>query len=279
MIDFIVIESGGTKSTWALGSINNGLIQTIETVGLHPQELTPIKKDTIKQLLLGINYSSKTKVFFYGAGCSDINKPLISKFFLQFSLEDISIYTDLEGACIATLNNNPGYAAILGTGAISAQYDGQKVVSFKSGFGYLLGDEGSGFDLGKRLLNLYFNNKLNKDVSNEIENYFGGANQILHVVYSTSGRMKVAGLAQIIHKHKEDRDINKLIHSAFHDFYITALKDFDDLKKVSFIGSIAYYFEEELRFILSKYSIQVDKIFKAAIDELFNFHLNSSKKK
>lgn len=279
MVDFIVIESGGTKSTWAFGNKNDGLIQTIESVGLHPQELTSEKTSSIQQLLLNVEYNSKTEIYFYGAGCSDINKPLITNFFQLFLMENLSIHTDLEGACIATLKNDSGYTAILGTGAIAAKYDGEKIVRYTSGLGYLLGDEGSGFDLGKRLLNFYFRNQLGENINIEIEKYFGSRNQILQEVYSANGRMKIAGLAKIIHKHKDKEPIKTLIQNAFHDFYTTALKDFDDVKEVSFIGSIAYNFQDDLRAILANYSIHTNKIFEAAISELFEYHFNLSKEK
>jgi len=276
MIDFIVIESGGTKSTWAFGSLTDGLINTVETVGLHPQEITPEKTTSLKLLLEELDIVPETKLYFYGAGCSENNKPLLVRFFAQFHLHHIVIRTDLEGACIASLRNNAGYTAILGTGAIAAEYDGKKVVRFTSGLGYLLGDEGSGFDLGKRLLILYYQERLAENIKLDLESYFGGKNQILSKVYDSEGRKNVAGLTRIIHAHKNNPLILSLIKESFHDFHATALKDLAAVQEISFIGSIAFYFQKELTEVLAEYSIAIKQIQPSAIHGLFEYHADSS---
>lgn len=278
MVDFIVIESGGTKSTWAFGNYIDGLIEIIESVGLHPQELTQEKSASIKSLLKNIHFKPFTKVFFYGAGCSEVNKPQIINFLKQFSLTNISVRTDLEGACIASLQDKSGYTAILGTGAIAAKFDGKQVVKTTSGYGYLLGDEGSGFDLGKRVLRSYFNGELNKVVAAQVEAYFDGKESILSAVYRNDGRFKVAGLTKIIHENRNLPVIQTIILASFEDFYEQALHKLNDVKEISFIGSIAYYFRDELIEVLSSHAIKIIEIQPSAIRGLFDYHFHLSNK-
>lgn len=49
----------------------------------------------------------------------------------------------------------PGIACILGTGANSCLYDGEKIVMNTPPLGYILGDEGSGAVIGKLLPQWY----------------------------------------------------------------------------------------------------------------------------
>ncbi len=50
---------------------------------------------------------------------------------------------------------NKGIVAILGTGSNSGYYNGKKIVRNSPGLGYVLGDEGSGAYLGKKVLQYY----------------------------------------------------------------------------------------------------------------------------
>jgi N-acetylglucosamine kinase-like BadF-type ATPase len=278
MTDFVVIESGGSKSSWAFGDYKLGLKYLVETVGLHPQEITQQKTEIIRELLKENGCDSSTIIYFYGAGCGSSNIPLITSYFKQFSIDKLTVKTDLEGACIALLKKSRGYAAILGTGAIAAEFDGEKVIQTYSGLGYLLGDEGSGFDLGKRLLRSYFNSDLPQLLQSQIEDYFEGRQAILTSVYSAHGRFKVAGLAKLIHENKSLPEVNSLIHMAFEDFYEHALRKFHDIQEVSFIGSIAYYFQDELHKVLSQRSIRISAVHPSAIHELFLHHWTLSNK-
>lgn len=278
MTDFVVIESGGSKSSWAFGDYRLGLTCSVETVGLHPQEITLEKTKIIRELIIKKGCNPSTIFYFYGAGCGGSNKPLITAFFKQFSIDKINVKTDLEGACIALLKQTYGHVAILGTGAITAEFDGQNVIQTYSGLGYLLGDEGSGFDLGKRLLRSYFNGDLPLLIQSQIEDYFGGRQAIFPTVYSNQGRFKVAGLAKLIYENKSLPEVSSIIYNAFEDFYKHALRKFHDIQEVSFIGSIAFYFQDELQKVLSKHSIRISAVHQSAIHELFLHHSTLSNK-
>ncbi len=49
------------------------------------------------------------------------------------------------------LGDEPGFAAILGTGTNSCLYDGNDITLNIDSLGYFLGDEGSGCFIGKRI--------------------------------------------------------------------------------------------------------------------------------
>jgi glucosamine kinase len=274
-IDFIVVESGGSKSTWCLGSKNDGLIVRFQVEGLHPAELSEQKQAEVSRQLLPYTIAKDTRTYFYGAGCeSPILSAKLRDFLGKLGIRKIDFYSDLNAACIATLHQQSGYAGIIGTGAILAEYDGNNVVRFTSGLGHILGDEGSGFDIGKRILNAYFRNQLPEIIATEIEEYFGGRHQIIPKSYAANSRKLIAGLTRVIYPHRMEPRIAQLLHQSFEAFYETAIADHQDLSSLSLVGGVAIHFQEEIKATLKKHDIHVDKILPEAVDELFDYHFH-----
>lgn len=271
----IVIESGGTKSTWAYFDKDSSSVNFIETIGLHPREIDSEKKEILKVFLNSNKHKfTNSQVYFYGAGCEkQKGKETIQELFLSHGFKKVAVETDLKGACLALLGNKPGYIGILGTGAVAAQFDGQNIIKKTSGFGHLIGDEGSGFDIGKRLLNAYFNEELPVSVKNEIEDYFLPEKDIIHRIYKSDGRKKIASLTHIVKKYSNEKVIQNILDSAFTSYYDTALKHFPDISEIRLVGSVAYHFEYELKRTLLKHHISVQKIHQSAINPLFHYHL------
>jgi N-acetylglucosamine kinase-like BadF-type ATPase len=270
----IVIESGGTKSTWAYLDEKSSSVKLIETVGLHPREIDSNKTEIIGEVLKSNrSFQTSSEVYFYGAGCEkQKGKGTIKKLFNSHGFNKISVETDLKGACLALLGNQPGFTGILGTGAVAAQFDGKNIIKQTSGLGHLLGDEGSGFDIGKRLLNAYFNQDLPQNINQEIESFFSNEKDIIHRVYMPDGRMVVASLTHIVKKYSHEKVVKTILDSAFTDYYNTALRKFSKISEINFIGSIAYHFENELTSTLFKHNISVQKVHQTAIKPLFNYH-------
>lgn len=268
----IVIESGGTKSTWVFRGISES-IQSITTVGLHPRELSPSKYKEILKLIQE-NHFDREDVYFFGAGCeSQEAKNDIFQFFKGLSLKIILVETDIYAACIAHLGHKSGAVGILGTGAIAAKFDGENVIKKTSGLGYLIGDEGSGFDIGKRLLQKYFKNQLSDEIKMKVDDYFS-PHSILHRIYAEDGRFMVAGLTQLVYEYRNEPIIEQILGDAFSDYCLTALKPLKINRPVHFIGSIAYFFKKELKESLLENGFQLGNIEREAAYLVYKFLSN-----
>ncbi|MDX1651688.1 MAG: hypothetical protein R3277_04295 [Brumimicrobium sp.] len=270
----IIVESGGTKSSWTFRDPVTRKLITRETVGLHPNEISEEKKGILNEFIAELpDGEIRNEIHFYGAGCEgNDGKTTILNELETYGFRKIHVETDLKAACLAVLGNNPGYAAILGTGAIAAAFDGNDVTKRTSGLGYILGDEGSGFDIGRRLLRSYFYKDLPEEIETEIKNYFHPHEDILHRIYRPDGRKIVAGLSLVAHSFKSEKTVCSLINQAFEDFYIMAILPLGKVRTIGFVGSIAFYFEKELREVLDKHNIEVLKIHQSAIQGLIDLH-------
>lgn len=265
----IVIESGGTKSTWVFTD-EEGRRQTLITEGLHPRELS-IEKEIQVQAIIQRNDLINQEVYFFGAGCESAEaKEEIAVFLTRIGLKVRQVETDIYAACIAQLGRDSGVVGVLGTGAVAAQFDGKKIIKQTSGLGYMLGDEGSGFDIGKRLLQAYFKAELPVEVMNQIDVYFSG-NSILHRIYAPDGRKVVAGLTKVIGEYRNLKEIQQILSDSFSDFCKTALQGIDNVKEVSFIGSIAYYFQDELSKALNSKGYIMKGVEKEAVFNAYSF--------
>lgn len=273
----LVIESGGTKSDWYLldGKDPKFLFNTF---GLHPFEINDEKISKL-QVLIEANiaeFSSVQHVYFYGAGCESLKgKRTIEDLFFELGCKgSVKVHSDLFGACVASCGNSPGVVAILGTGAIVAEFDGEKITKTYSGLGYMIGDEGSGFDLGRRLIKAYFANQLSKDICLEIEAYFGNREDIIPEIYAPDGRKKVAGLTKIISKYQSFNEMKLLINEAFKDFVKFSLYNLNSSQGIHFVGSIAVHFNPQLQNVLKEYNWNINSVHKSAIEGLVKFHLS-----
>ncbi|WP_315821766.1 hypothetical protein [Paraflavitalea speifideaquila] len=137
----------------------------------------------------GLKNPSVDAVFYYGTGCSNPdNAKLVKKAISNvFRGVEVMVTHDLFGAARALCGREKGIACILGTGSNSAYYNGKKIVKNSPGLGYVLGDEGSGAYLGKKVLQYYLYNTFDEELRFKFEAKYQGINavEILENVYKS----------------------------------------------------------------------------------------------
>jgi N-acetylglucosamine kinase-like BadF-type ATPase len=268
----IVVESGGTKSTWVFRDSSGNLEKTV-IEGLHPQEINADKRASLTSFLSVQNLKGQ-KTYFFGAGCeSDEGKRIISDLLESVGLVPVTIASDVVGACMAVLGNKPGVAGILGTGAVAAQYDGQKVVKMASGRGYILGDEGSGFDIGRRVSIACLDGKFSSqpELEKAIYDYYGGEDKIVHSCSAPGSRFKIAGLTRVIATFKDVSELRSIILAAFDQFIERGINLLQHNNQVSMVGSVAYHFQDELANVLNDKEIVLNTVIVEAAEEIYWF--------
>ena len=153
------------------------------------------------------------------------------------------------GAAKALLGNDEGIACILGTGANSCLYDGKTIIANIPPMGYILGDEGSGAVLGRTFLNRLY--KEGHTATQQIFEEYTAltlADIIQRVYREPAPNRFLASIAPFIKEHINEPWIEETVEDNFRLFFKRNFARYNrpDLP-CSFVGSIAFYFEEQLR--------------------------------
>jgi len=274
----LVVDSGSYKSDWMLALPNSDPL-TFRTRGLNPFFIT--EKEIVKiiqNIVEIIPYADEvTELYFFGSGCTNPDRrELVSNALSQlFRHAFVSIETDLIGSAYATCGNDSGYTAVLGTGSNVTFFDGEHVRPTRQGLGFVLGDEGSGTWFGKKLLTAFLYGSFPEELAEKFEATYRINKEIVikNVYQRNSPNTYLASFAPFMETNQAHPYIEGLLHRGFEEFVKTNILLFPDYQDhlFHFVGSIAYYFSDHLRTVCDQYAVQIGKIIKQPIEELFNF--------
>ena len=138
--------------------------------------------------------------------------------------------------------------------------------------GYLLGDEGSGYALGRSFLKKFLRNELNDKISRNFEDNYQIRKNNYKVLYEKSSNKLISSLAEFINENKDDKILNKLISDHFKYYFDEIICKYNS-KNLYLSGSIAYFFQNEIKNVSQLYNINVIKIIKDPINHLVDFHV------
>ncbi len=248
----LIADSGSTKTDWLLLAENNARLRAT-TQGINPYMLTAeqIERILCDELLPQLGEQRPETIEFYGAGCRGEAAESVKNVLRKcFDIDSVTVESDMLGAARALCGGDEGIACILGTGSNSCLYDGEKIAANVPCLGFILGDEGSGAVLGRRLVSDAVKGALPECVVAALwEACPGGVDEVLRRVYKeTFPNRFLASLAPVLYRFRREPAVHQLLVDEFKRFFLrnTAHYQRPDLP-VNFVGSIAYYFQEELR--------------------------------
>ena len=165
-MDILIADSGATKAEWCI--LHAGRKKIVETQGISPyflnkQQIGQILAD---DLLPELKKISPDEIFYYGTGCASTeNRKMVYEAIKSvFPKSKIYVDHDLMGAARALCGEKKGIVCNLGTGSFACYFDGKKIAKSSPGLGYVLGDEGSGAYLGKKVVQYYLYNTFDEDL-------------------------------------------------------------------------------------------------------------------
>lgn len=266
----LIADSGSTKTDWAVGALR------FRTQGINPvhQGEADILRILQEELLPQVMASGPVDAIrFFGSGVRpDLEMPM--QHLLQRVFPDvhaIEAKSDLLGAARALCGQGEGLACILGTGANSCLYDGERIVKNTPPLGYILGDEGSGAVLGKLFLNALYKNRLHESAQADFEVFSGlKMPQVIDRVYrQPQANRWLASLSECIHGQLHHDEVRRLVTGNFRDFIRHNVNPYGrrDLP-LSAVGSIAFFFREQLEEAADEEGYAVGKILRSPIDGL-----------
>ena len=245
---FLIADGGGSKTDWVLCD-ELGNRNSFTTDSYHPHLMSDDWVVSKKEFWAEYIKIYDLDVHFYGSGClQDKNKEIVKKSFQEWGIQKIKVQSDLIGAANACFGDENGFVGILGTGSVIAEIENCSVKKLFGGFGYLLGDEGSGYCFGKLIIQKYLHNHFSSKTLAEIENVLGTREFILATIYSAKGKKFISDLSfrlTIIN----NEEINTVHHENIKQFIELYLPREAKNKVISFVGSYAHI----NRKILDKY--------------------------
>ncbi len=274
----IIADSGGSKIDWRLIQ-NDGTIGQASAPGFNPyyQPIDDLKHN-VRELLLPKIHEPVNKIFFYGAGVSSSkNQEKINDAFLEFFPSAyIEIGWDLLAAARALCGREPGIACIMGTGSNSCLYNGEKITGNVANLGWILADEGSGANIGRKFLVDYLREVMPERLRQQFHERFPlTREEFLEKVYQQERPSAfLASFARFIFQHLNDPYCYKLIYDSFAEFYENNVMKYDNYQnlRVHFTGSIAFYFSDILRQVANDKNITVKNILEGPIAGLTLYH-------
>jgi len=278
---FIIADGGSTKCDWA---IVGDKLQIAETEGINPYfcdslQIEKILKKSLLPKIIGIKID---EVFFYGAGCR-AEKCDVVKLALQaiFPYAKIEVESDLLGAARALFGKDSGIACILGTGSNSCLYDGKEIKKNVPPLGFILGDEGSGAVLGRKFLSDLLKNQMTKKLKQKFFNkYKLTISEIIEKTYCQPlANRFLAQFMPFLSTHICEPNIYNLVFDEFTEFIKKNIVQYAEYKeyKISFCGSVAYYFADVLKIAALEQNLNFGEIIQNPIEKLIEFHKNISK--
>lgn len=278
----LIADSGSTKTHWVVLN-NQQIISEYHTQGINPyyqstEGILNILQTELLPKLTAPVANTIVEVFFYGAGCSSPASCATVEAALTptFINAAITVNHDLLAAARAGCGNQPGIAVILGTGSNSCLYNGSTIIANQPSLGFILGDEGSGAFLGKRLLQQFLYNELPTDLQKAFSNLYPITKEnVLEQVYQKPMPNRyAASFAPFIAQHIEHSHLQKLVTDTFHEFFTHHIASYNQYKQyqLAAIGSIAFVFAEQLQTVASQFEIAIHQIIKEPITGLIQFH-------
>ena len=274
----LIADSGATKAEWSL--ITNGKRKTFLTQGISPYFLNQaeISALLLKELKPKIKNIQVDEIYYYGTGCANPDNAKLMKKAIKavFPEAAIDVNHDLLAAARALCGDQKGIGCILGTGSNSCYYNGKKIVTNSPGLGYVLGDEGSGAYLGKRVLQYYLYNTFDDELRGRFDvTYLTNSAEILENVYKNPlPNRYLASFVMFLAENRGHYMIENIIEDCLNDFFFTHLCKYKEVWSypVNFVGSVAFGFKDVLQELCNSYEFELGKVLKKPMSGLIEYH-------
>ena len=274
----LIADSGSTKTDWAV--VDDGrMVASMATQGINPfhQDTDNIAAVIETELLPKMGDIYPEEIYFYGSGCREDKVEMMCSILGRAfpHCARIEAQGDLLAAARAVCGANEGIACIMGTGANSCLYDGKRVVENTPPLGYILGDEGSGAVLGKLFVNALFKGQLPESLKDEWLAETGlSLNIIINKVYREPlANRFLASTSKFIRQHLSVKQLEEMVVDNFREHFRRNVNRYGrkDLP-VGAIGSVAYYYREQLEKAAMAEGYSLGKVMRSPMDGLMRYH-------
>jgi len=283
---YLIADSGSTKTDWCLTS-KDGIDQKVyHTIGYNPYfiDTEAIYYSLSENLLKDLDGELVSEIYFYGAGCSTLEKKdIVRKALIKAfpKVQAIFVGHDLLATARALLGDEYGFAAILGTGCNTCLYDGNDISLNIDSLGYLLGDEGSGSHIGKKFLRDFMRKRLEPELQARFKERFQieDNEQIFHTLYTTQFPNRyLASFCKFAEEYPTHPYIRNKVRDSFRDFFKNLVSKYPEYKKYKFncIGSVGFTYKDILEEVALSFDMHMGKVLKSPLENLVKYHIKKN---
>ncbi|MCG7855426.1 N-acetylglucosamine kinase [Flavihumibacter sediminis] len=275
----LIADSGATKCEWCV--VEKGkLKKTLFTLGISPYFLNGQQVEELvrRDLYPEISRYKIDAIFYYGTGCKNpANQKMILKALKRvFPDTEITVNHDLMGAARAVCLQEKGIACILGTGSNSCYFNGKRIMKNSPGLGYVLGDEGSGAYLGKKVVQYYMYNTFDEELRYRFEEKYKLSDMdILDKVYTQPLPNRfLAGFTLFLAENRGHFMVENIIEDGLNDFFFQHLCKYSESWKypVHFVGGVAFGFRDVITQLCDSYELEQGTILQHPMEGLIRYH-------
>jgi len=273
-----IADSGSTKTDWRIID-SEGKITQARTAGINPFYQT--QQEIVDELDTALKpqvSNEVTSIHFYGAGCNkgSASETMTSALKKVFGAVPVEVQSDLLAVARGLCGHQPGIACILGTGSNSCYYDGNEIVRHIPPWGTWLGDEGSGSNLGRKLVILALNYELPEKLQQAFDKKYPDLRDtVLENVYQKPYPNRyLAGFSRFLFHHMKDPFVYQLILDSFSEFLKRKVLKYPEVHQVPLqvSGSIGFYFNSILRKAAQQHHLHLKNVTESPIAGLTLYH-------
>ncbi|WP_242689276.1 N-acetylglucosamine kinase [Pedobacter sp. SYSU D00535] len=274
----LVADSGSSKTDWIITSVNADPIE-FTTKGINPFFVSEkeIAKIIAQKTEIKNNLDKIDEVHFFGEGCTSPDKREIVSNALSTVLKNafINVETDTLGSVYATCGDSKGFTCVLGTSSSVAFYDGAEVSASTHGLGFILGDEGSGSDLGKRLLTSFLYGRMPGALKRKFQAEYSLTKDLIitNVYQRQLPNLYLSSFSQFLSSNRGNPFVEELLDEAFQAFVDTNLAPYSYYQSYPchFVGSVAYFFKDVLETVCLKNKLKLGKVLRQPVRDIAEF--------
>ena len=279
----LIADSGSTKTDWACVPRDGSSRTLFTSQGYNPNYITQeqMREDILHALPEGFPRGEIREIHFYGAGVTELQYGFVRSTLHGIfpNAEPICVAMDLLAAARALLGRGDGFAAILGTGTNSCLYDGERITRNIDSLGFILGDEGSGGYLGKRLICDFIRGDMPEGVRQLTAAELGlSGDELIDRIYTRPFPNRFcAQYSRFVGRNLHtDPYFHDLVVGSFRDFFRNIVSHYPDYRSYRFncVGSVGYAYREILTAVAEEFGMKTDRIIQAPMEGLIDYHTN-----
>lgn len=271
----LIADSGATSTEWRV--LDGSSVKAVRTEGVSPVQIKPAKiKTIVSKEVLPLAGADVDKIWFYGAGVvGDMKDTLVEILQKVFPKAEVAVESDMLAACRALFGDGKGIACILGTGSNCCFWDGEAMTSTARAGGFILGDEGSGAYMGKRLLSDYVKDIVPNTLASEMLRRFNlSYEEIVAKVYhqEAPGRY-LASFSPYIAERRNHPYMKNLIADSLEEFISRNVVRYDPKRyAVGFVGSVAEAYQDVISQMFRNAGFKLGPLCASPIEGLVKYH-------